>query len=111
MPEPLLDELAWRGLIHQHTDGLGDALAKGRVAAYCGFDPTASSLHVGSLLPVMMLMRLQRAGHRPFVVVGGGTGMIGDPSGKTAERQLNTQEVVEENSRALRVLPRAHAAC
>jgi len=97
----LLDELAWRGLLHQHTEGLGEALAKGPVSAYCGFDPTASSLHVGSLLPVVMLMQLQRAGHRPFVVVGGGTGLIGDPSGKTAERQLNTVETVEENSRAL----------
>ena len=98
----LLEELEWRGLLHQHTEGLGGALAAKSVSAYCGFDPTASSLHVGSLLPVMMLMRLQRAGHRPFVVVGGGTGMIGDPSGKTAERQLNSLDVVDENSRALR---------
>ena len=98
----LLDELEWRGLIHQCTDGLGDALAKGPISVYCGFDPTASSLHVGSLLPVMMLMRLQRAGHRPLPVVGGGTGMIGDPSGKTVERQLNSLEIVEENSLALR---------
>ena len=99
----LLDELEWRGLIHQCTDGLGEAFARGSVSTYCGFDPTASSLHVGSLLPVMMLMRLQRAGHRPFALVGGGTGMIGDPSGKTAERQLNSLETVEENSRALRL--------
>jgi tyrosyl-tRNA synthetase len=99
----LLDELEWRGLIHQCTDGLGEAFARGSVSTYCGFDPTASSLHVGSLLPVMMLMRLQRAGHRPFALVGGGTGMIGDPSGKTAERQLNSLEIVEENSRALRL--------
>ena len=98
----LLEELEWRGLIHQNTEGLGEAFARGSVSAYCGFDPTASSLHVGSLLPVMMLMRLQRAGHRPFALVGGGTGMIGDPSGKTVERQLNTLEVVEENSRGLR---------
>ena len=98
----LLEELDWRGLLQQHTEGLGQALAAGRVSAYCGFDPTASSLHVGSLLPVMMLMRLQQAGHRPYVVVGGGTGMIGDPSGKTAERQLNTLDVVEANSRGLR---------
>lgn len=98
----LLDELEWRGLIHQCTDGLGEHLAKGSVSAYCGFDPTASSLHVGSLLPVMMLMRLQREGHRPFAVVGGGTGMIGDPSGKTVERQLNSLEIIEENSAALR---------
>jgi tyrosyl-tRNA synthetase len=98
----LLEELQWRGLIHQHTETLGEFLNKGPVSAYCGFDPTASSLHVGSLLPVMMLMRLQRAGHKPFVVVGGGTGMIGDPSGKTAERQLNSLEIVEENTRGLR---------
>jgi tyrosyl-tRNA synthetase len=98
----LLADLEWRGLLHQHTEGLGDAFATRSINAYCGFDPTASSLHVGSLLPVMMLMRLQKAGHRPFVVVGGGTGMIGDPSGKTAERQLNTVDVVEGNSRALR---------
>jgi tyrosyl-tRNA synthetase len=103
MSQNLLEELEWRGLIHQHTDGLSEALATRSVSAYCGFDPTASSLHVGSLLPVMMLMRLQQNGHTPFAVVGGGTGMIGDPSGKTAERQLNTLEVVEENSRALRV--------
>ena len=103
MSQNLLEELEWRGLIHQHTDGLSEALATRSVSAYCGFDPTASSLHVGSLLPVMMLMRLQQNGHTPFAVVGGGTGMIGDPSGKTAERQLNTLEVVEENSLALRV--------
>jgi tyrosyl-tRNA synthetase len=99
----ILPDLEWRGLIHQNTDGLGEAMSKGPVSVYCGFDPTASSLHVGSLLPVMMLMRLQQAGHRPFALVGGGTGMIGDPSGKTAERQLNSLEVVEENSRGLRL--------
>lgn len=104
MPDrtPLLEDLAWRGLLHQHTEGLADAFASRSISAYCGFDPTASSLHVGSLLPVIVLMHLQQAGHRPFVVVGGGTGLIGDPSGKTAERQLNTVEVVEENTRALR---------
>lgn len=99
----LLKDLEWRGLIHQHTDGLGEAFNKGPVNVYCGFDPTASSLHVGSLLPVMMLMRLQKAGHKPFALVGGGTGMIGDPSGKTAERQLNSLDIVEENSKALHV--------
>ena len=98
----LLDELAWRGLLHQHTDGLAEALATRSMSVYCGFDPTASSMHVGSLVPVMGLMHLQRAGHKPFAVVGGGTGLIGDPSGKTAERQLNTVETVEENSRALK---------
>ncbi len=101
-PSAVLDELSWRGLVHQHTDGLPVALAKQSVSAYCGFDPTASSIHVGSLIPVMGLMHLQRGGHRPFVVVGGGTGLIGDPSGKTAERQLNSTETVEANARSLR---------
>jgi tyrosyl-tRNA synthetase len=104
MPEPqnVLDELAWRGLLHQHTDGLRKAFAARSISAYCGFDPTASSMHVGNLVPVMGLMHLQRAGHKPFALVGGGTGLIGDPSGKTAERQLNTLETVEENVRGLR---------
>jgi tyrosyl-tRNA synthetase len=101
-PSAALDELVWRGLVHQHTEGLPVALAKQSVSAYCGFDPSASSMHVGSLIPVMGLMHLQRGGHRPFVVVGGGTGLIGDPSGKTAERQLHAMETVEENARALR---------
>ena len=98
----LLDELAWRGLLYQHTDALADAFAARPVTAYCGFDPTASSLHVGNLVPVMGLVHLQRAGHRPIALVGGGTGMIGDPSGKTAERTLNTLETVEQNARGIR---------
>jgi tyrosyl-tRNA synthetase len=98
----VLDELEWRGLVHQHTEELPAALAKGSVSAYCGFDPTASSMHVGNLIPVMGLMHLQRGGHKPFVVVGGGTGLIGDPSGKTAERQLNSLEIVDANTKALR---------
>jgi len=100
--DSVLNELTWRGLLHQHTDGLDEALSKGSVSAYAGFDPTASSMHVGNLVPVMGLAHLQRAGHRPFAVVGGGTGLIGDPSGKAAERQLNTLETVEENARALK---------
>jgi tyrosyl-tRNA synthetase len=104
MPESqnVLDELAWRGLLHQHTDGLREAFAAKPITAYCGFDPTASSMHVGNLIPVMGLMHLQLAGNKPIAVVGGGTGLIGDPSGKTSERQLNTLETVEENARALR---------
>ncbi len=97
----LLDELSWRGMVYQHTDGLADALATDSVSAYAGFDPTASSLHVGHLVPVMGLAHLQRAGHRPIALVGGGTGMIGDPSGKTAERQLVSVEEIEQNSRAI----------
>jgi tyrosyl-tRNA synthetase len=97
----LLAELTWRGLLYQHTEPLGAALSAGVVTGYCGFDPTATSLHVGNLVPVMGLAHLQRAGHRPIVLIGGGTGMIGDPSGKSAERQLNTPETVEKNSRAI----------
>lgn len=98
---PLLDELTWRGLLHQHTDGLSDHLARGQVTAYCGFDPTAPSLHVGNLVPVMGLVHLQRAGHRPIALVGGFTGMIGDPSGKSAERSLQSLEVIEDNARSI----------
>src|SRR3954470_7136420 len=101
-PTSLLDELAWRGLLHQSTEGAGAALAAGSVSAYCGFDPTASSLHVGSLVPIMGLVHLQRAGHRPVALVGGGTGMIGDPSGKASERQLLTRDQVQENVRGIR---------
>ena len=97
----LLEELSWRGMVYQHTDGLPDALATEELSAYAGFDPTAPSLHVGHLVPVMGLAHLQRAGHRPVALVGGGTGMIGDPSGKTAERQLASVEEIEKNSKAL----------
>ncbi len=98
----LLDELQWRGLLHQHTETLGEALASGPISAYAGFDPTAPSLHVGNLVPVMGLAHLQRSGHRPVVLVGGGTGMIGDPSGRTSERQLHSTEQVEANSQAIK---------
>ena len=98
----VLDELRWRGLVHQHTDGVPELLAAGPVSAYIGFDPTGSSLHVGSLVPIMILVHLQRHGHRPVALVGGGTGMIGDPSGKTVERQLLTPEQVAENTRGIR---------
>ena len=93
----LYEELTWRDMIYDGTEGLRDALAAGPITGYIGFDPTASSLHVGSLLPVMALARLQRAGHSPIGVVGGGTGLIGDPSGKTQERSLQTMEQVEAN--------------
>jgi tyrosyl-tRNA synthetase len=98
----VLDELRWRGLVHQHTDGTADALAAGPISAYIGFDPTGSSLHVGSLVPIMVLVHLQRHGHRPIALVGGGTGMIGDPSGKSSERQLLTSEQVAVNARVIR---------
>jgi len=99
---PFLDELAWRGLLYQYTEGAHAMLAAAPITAYCGFDPTARSLHVGNLIPVMGLAHLQRAGHRPIALVGGGTGMIGDPSGRASERSLNSLEVVEENVRGIR---------
>src|SRR5436190_13561929 len=98
----LFDELQWRGLVSEATEHLADAFAKERVTGYIGFDPTASSLHVGSLLTVMGLARLQRFGHSPIAIVGGGTGMIGDPSGKSQERQLLTREQVDENVAGIR---------
>ncbi|MEE8137985.1 MAG: tyrosine--tRNA ligase [Thermoanaerobaculia bacterium] len=96
------DELAWRDLIYDATPGLEDALRSGKLVGYVGFDPSASSLHVGSLLPIMLLARLQRAGHTPIAIAGGGTGLIGDPSGKNSERQLLTHERVEENLAGIR---------
>lgn len=98
----LFDELEWRGLIYDSTQGTQDLLSGGNVPAYCGFDPTASSLHAGSLMQIMTLARLQRAGHSPIALVGGGTGLIGDPSGKTVERTLQSQEDVEANVRGIR---------
>ena len=99
----ILEELKWRGLIHQCTDEkeLADYLSKSQ-SLYVGFDPTATSLHVGSLLPLMMLRRFQSFGHKPIALVGGATGMIGDPSGKSEERNLQSKEVLEANVRGLR---------
>jgi tyrosyl-tRNA synthetase len=97
------EEWVARGLVHQATSAaVGEALDGERLTGYIGFDPTAPSLHVGSLLPVTLLTRLQRAGHRPIALVGGGTGRIGDPSGKDEERQLLTEERLHENSLGLR---------
>ena len=99
-----LDELRWRGFLEAVTsDSLDAFLAAGRRTLYVGFDPTADSLHLGSLIPVMALAHAQRRGHRPLVLVGGGTGLIGDPSGKASERTLLTKEKSEENAAAVRV--------
>ena len=96
------DEFKWRGMVYDATEGLSELFAKESVTAYIGFDPTASSLHVGSLLTVMGLARLQRFGHTPIAIVGGGTGMIGDPSGKSQERVLLSAAQIEENVAGVR---------
>jgi len=101
-PPDLLRELEWRGFVQQATPGLDAHLARGSVTAYCGFDPTVSSLQVGNLMPLMLLANLQRHGHRPIVLMGGGTGMIGDPSGKSAERPLLSREQIRENVQRMR---------
>ncbi len=98
----LLDELGWRRLIHLRSEGLEQRLAAGPISAYIGFDASATSLHVGHLLQVFLLTHLQRAGGRPVVLIGGGTGMIGDPSGKSSERVLLDAAAIERNSAALR---------
>jgi tyrosyl-tRNA synthetase len=98
----LFEEYRWRGMLHDATEGAEAAFAAAPQKAYVGFDPTAASLHVGHLLPIMGLVHLQRAGHTPIALVGGGTGLIGDPSGKTQERQLLTRAESAENARAVR---------
>jgi tyrosyl-tRNA synthetase len=98
----LYADLEWRGVVYDATDGLRDLLASHSVTAYIGFDPTASSLHVGSLLQLVTLLRLQRAGHSPIALAGGGTGMIGDPSGKSQERTLLSTQQIEEHLAGIR---------
>lgn len=99
MTNVLIEDLKWRGLIYQQTDeqGIEDLLNKEQVTLYCGADPTADSLHIGHLLPFLTLRRFQEHGHRSIVLIGGGTGMIGDPSGKSEERVLQTEEQVDKN--------------
>src|SRR5215210_947843 len=99
--QALLDELRWRGLLYQHTDHVASALNAGPVSGYIGFDPTAASLHVGSLLQIMLLVQMQRHGHHPVALVGGGTGLIGDPSGRKSERPLASAETVAANTASI----------
>ena len=101
MPD-LLAELEWRGFLHHTTKDLAAHLATGRRTLYCGFDPTAPSFQVGNLMPLMLLRHFQLAGHRPIVLMGGGTGLIGDPSGKQSERPLLSEEQIRENVRRQR---------
>ncbi len=99
----LLKDLAWRGIIYQQTDetGLEELVKKESVSVYCGIDPTGDSMHIGHLLPFLTLRRFQESGHRPLLLVGGATGLIGDPSGKNEERKLQTLETVLDNAHSL----------
>ena len=98
----LFSELQWRGLVYGSTEGTADTLATREVTLYAGFDATASSLHIGHLLPVLGLARAQRFGHKPIALVGGGTGLIGDPSGKSSERALLSVDEVRANAEGVR---------
>jgi len=103
----LIEELTWRGLVHNIIDGTEEQLLKEPTAAYIGFDPTSDSLHIGSLVPIILLVHLKNFGHKPIALVGGATGMIGDPSGKSDERNLLTEEVLNHNVAGIkRVLSR-----
>jgi tyrosyl-tRNA synthetase len=103
----LIEELRWRGLVHNIIDGTEEQLLKEPTTAYIGFDPTSDSLHIGSLVPIILLVHLNNFGHKPVALVGGATGMIGDPSGKSDERNLLTEEVLEKNVNGIkRVLSR-----
>ena len=99
----IIDDLMWRGAIHQQTDakGLHQLTQEKSISLYCGVDPTGDSMHIGHLIPFMILKRFQLAGHRPVILIGGATGSIGDPSGRNSERTLQTMDVVKENARKL----------
>lgn len=92
-----IEELEWRGLLHDQIPGSQDLLSKEMVSGYIGFDPTADSLHIGNMVPIMLLTLFQKAGHKPVVLIGGATGRVGDPSGKSAERQLLDNEAIQKN--------------
>ena len=93
----LVEELTWRGMVHDIMPGTEAQLNKEMTTAYIGFDPTSDSLHIGSLVPIILLMHLQKSGHKPIALVGGATGMIGDPSGKSDERNLLDEATLNFN--------------
>ncbi len=105
MVNALLDDLKWRGLIYQQTDeeGLAELLEAEKISLYCGVDPTADSMHIGHIVPLLTLRRFQMHGHQPILLVGGATGTIGDPSGRNEERQLQTMEQIDHNVRGIKV--------
>src|SRR5687768_11812981 len=93
----LIEELRWRGMIQDIVPGTEEQLTREMTTGYVGFDPTADSLHVGSLMPVVLLVHLQKCGHKPIALVGGATGMVGDPSGKSEERNLLSEDILQHN--------------
>ena len=95
--EEFIDELKWRGMLHDVIPGTEEYLSKNKTIGYIGFDPTSDSLHIGSLVPIFILRHFQNSGHTPVVLLGGATGMIGDPSGKSEERNLLDSETLEKN--------------
>src|SRR5471030_2140033 len=95
--QQLIEELQWRGMIQDIMPGTKEQLEKEMTTAYIGFDPTADSLHIGSLVPIILLVHLQKAGHKPIALVGGATGMVGDPSGKSEERNLLDEKQLQIN--------------
>ena len=97
MPKNFVEELKWRGMVQDIMPGTEELLEKEIVSGYVGFDPTADSLHVGNLIPIMLLVHMQKAGHRPIALVGGATGMVGDPSGKSDERNLLDEDTLSKN--------------
>jgi len=101
MATSFIEELRWRGMLQDMTPGVEEAMAKERITGYIGFDPTATSLHIGNMATIILLMHLQKAGHKPIALVGGATGMIGDPSGKSAERNLLDEEAIGRNVAAI----------
>ena len=96
-----IEELRWRGMLQDHTEGIDQLLSQGTKTAYIGFDPTADSLHVGNLLAIMLLVHFQRAGHKPIALVGGATGRVGDPSGKSQERNMLSEEILAHNLKGI----------
>jgi len=102
MGKNFVEELKWRGMLHQNMPGVEDHLDEGMRSAYIGFDPTADSLHIGNLVPIMLLAHYQRCGHKPVALVGGATGMIGDPSGKSSERNLLDEKTLRHNQEAIK---------
>ena len=102
MATNLVEELRWRGMVHDMMPGTEEQLTKEMTTAYIGFDPTSDSLHIGSLVPIILLVHLYKAGHRPIALVGGATGMIGDPSGKSDERNLLDEATLAKNVAGIR---------